>query len=244
MCNKSIITVITVVYNGEKYLEETIRSVLSQEYIDLEYIIIDGESLDGTVEIIKKYADNIKCWISEKDSGLYDAMNKGWALAKEESFVLYLGAGDKLLSLPENMNQYGSSDVVYGKVDIGGKYFPARVDYHLKLFNTLHHQALLINKSLHITRPFNLSYRIFADFDFNQRLYKKGAHFVYSDSFISYAMPGGISCRYPLLESLKITGKNFGLFWSLLSLGYFLYNTFKVSIKTSARKIFQNRLER
>jgi glycosyltransferase involved in cell wall biosynthesis len=75
------ISIITVVYNGEKHLEQTIQSVINQTYTNIEYIIIDGGSTDGTVDIIKKYEDKISYWISEKDNGIYDAMNKGLAVA-------------------------------------------------------------------------------------------------------------------------------------------------------------------
>ena len=71
------ISIITVVYNGVEFLEETIKSVISQTYKNTEYIIIDGGSTDGTVDIIKKYEDKITYWISEPDKGIYDAMNKG-----------------------------------------------------------------------------------------------------------------------------------------------------------------------
>ena len=71
------ISIITVSFNSEKTIEQTIRSVLSQENVDIEYIIIDGGSTDGTLDIIKKYQDNITSWTSEKDEGIYDAMNKG-----------------------------------------------------------------------------------------------------------------------------------------------------------------------
>lgn len=76
-----LITVITVVYNGEKYLEETINSIINQNYLNIEYIIIDGGSTDGTLYIIKRYEDYIDYWISEKDNGIYDAMNKGLIVA-------------------------------------------------------------------------------------------------------------------------------------------------------------------
>ncbi len=74
---KPLISIITVVYNGVQYLEETIKSVLSQNYSNLEYLIIDGGSTDGTVDIIKKYESELAFWISEKDKGMYDAINKG-----------------------------------------------------------------------------------------------------------------------------------------------------------------------
>ena len=75
--DKPLISIITVVFNGERYLEQTIQSVIDQTYDNVEYIIIDGGSTDGTLDIIKKYEDKIDYWVSEKDNGIYDAMNKG-----------------------------------------------------------------------------------------------------------------------------------------------------------------------
>ena len=79
--DKPMISIITVVFNGEKYLEQTIQSVINQTYDNVEYILIDGGSTDGTVDIIKKYGVQIDYWISESDSGIYDAWNKGLSLA-------------------------------------------------------------------------------------------------------------------------------------------------------------------
>jgi len=75
------ITIITVTYNSEKYLEQCIQSVLGQTYPDIEYIVVDGKSTDGTLKIIQAHADRIDRWISEKDAGMFDALNKGMALA-------------------------------------------------------------------------------------------------------------------------------------------------------------------
>ena len=77
LADKPLVTVVTVVFNGEKHLEETIQSVINQTYDNVEYIIIDGGSTDGTVDIIKKYEDKISYWISESDKGISDAFNKG-----------------------------------------------------------------------------------------------------------------------------------------------------------------------
>ena len=78
---RPLVSIITVVRNGEKYLEEIIKSVINQTYNNVEYIIIDGGSTDGTLAIIKKYEDYIDYWASERDKGIYDAMNKGMDLA-------------------------------------------------------------------------------------------------------------------------------------------------------------------
>lgn len=88
-----LISVITVVYNGAATLEDTIKSVICQRYSNVEYIVIDGGSTDGTVDIIKKYEDSIDYWLSEKDQGIYDAMNKGIALASGD-YVGLLNSDD------------------------------------------------------------------------------------------------------------------------------------------------------
>ncbi|MFM7909492.1 MAG: glycosyltransferase family 2 protein [Microcystis sp.] len=89
-----LVTIITVVFNGEKHLEQTIQSVISQTYDNVEYIIIDGGSTDGTVDIIRKYEEVIDYWVSEPDAGISDAMNKGISLATG-ILINHLHAGDK-----------------------------------------------------------------------------------------------------------------------------------------------------
>jgi glycosyltransferase involved in cell wall biosynthesis len=95
--DKPLITVITVVFNGAEFLEETIQSVINQTYDNVEYIIIDGGSTDGTLDIIKKYEGQIDYWVSEKDGGIFSAMNKGASCASG-SYVYYINSGDSLVS--------------------------------------------------------------------------------------------------------------------------------------------------
>jgi glycosyltransferase involved in cell wall biosynthesis len=221
MNGKARISVVTVVLNGARLLEETIQSVIEKKSTaEIDYLIIDGGSTDGTVDIIRSHSNQIAYWVSERDSGIYEAMNKGWLAAADGSFILFLGAGDRLVSLPDNISCFGCNDVLYGNVLMGDKkVFTARTGYHLKLYNSLHHQALLVNKSCHPAAPFNTRYRLYADFDFNQRLMKSRANFVYLPTFTTFARPGGLSDRQSFSESLRIIRNNYGIFWVLLALG-------------------------
>lgn len=223
MSGRVRISVITVVRNGARNLEETILSVIEKKKtVELDYLVIDGGSTDGTVDIIRKYAELIAYWVSEQDAGIYDAMNKGWIAASADSFILFLGAGDRLITLPDKIDCYARNEVIHGSVLMGEKYlFSSRAGFHLKLYNSLHHQALLVNKACHPAPPFDIRYRIFADFDFNQRLMKMGARFVHSPQLLCYARPGGLSDEQNFRESLQVISNNFGFIWMLLAVaGY------------------------
>jgi len=221
LSDKPLITIITVVYNGEKHLEETIQSVINQTYSNVEYIIVDGGSNDGSLDIVRKYAHYIDYWVSEPDEGIYDAMNKGWQLANNESSILFLGSGDKLLSLPKSID---SKTILYGNVIIGDKLFKASLKYQLKAGNTLHHQALLIPKRFSIKPPFDIQFPVYADFDFNQRLYRTGCAYKYCDDFSGYALPGGVSYKLDIFQMSFVTKKNFGIIAAVFT---FLYCTYQ-----------------
>lgn len=119
MENDLLISVVTVSYNAVTTIEQTILSVINQTYPHIEYIIIDGGSTDGTVDVIKKYADKITYWVSEPDKGIYDAMNKGVREAKGK-YITFLNAGDfyynqdSLLQLIQKGEIDNDPDVIYG----------------------------------------------------------------------------------------------------------------------------------
>lgn len=217
-----LITIITVTYNAVNSIEATIRSVIKKKSDNVQFFIIDGGSTDGTLQVIKNYEAQITYFISEPDKGLYDAMNKGWEQANENSYILFLGSGDEILSLPA-LDSFDKANLIAGQVKIGNKYlYVPKIDTRLKLGNTLHHQALLIKKAVHPLPPFDLRFKIYADFDFNQRLYKAGVKFIIDNDFKAYAMEGGVSTRFNKEESLKVVSKNYGWFYCKLAQLYYL----------------------
>ena len=221
------ISIIIAVFNAESYLEKTIMSVLKLNNHEIELIIIDGGSKDHTVDIIKKYNEKIAYWVSEPDKGIYDAFNKGWNAAQPNSYILYLGAGDEIVSLP-SAHTISGVDAIFGKVMMGSNlYFQSKADFRLRLGNTLHHQALLIKKSLEPESPFDTKFKTYADFDFNQRLMKRNIQFKYDDTFISYAMPGGVSQKFQFMESISVVNKNFGIVTAFLSCAYYFLQRLK-----------------
>jgi hypothetical protein len=164
------------VLNGEEHLEQAILSVINQPYEHLEYLVIDGGSSDGTLDIIRRYESQIDYWVSEPDEGIYDAMNKGWAASHGE-YVYYLGADDVLLTVPVSSLAEACQngvDLVYGDVCLSnGRYCKSRYGIELLVNNSLHHQGLFLKRSLFAKPPFRKEYKVFSDFDLNQRLYKQ-----------------------------------------------------------------------
>ncbi len=173
-----LITIITVVYNGEKYLEETIQSVTNQTYPNVEYIIIDGGSTDGTVDIIKKYEDKIDYWVSEKDKGIYDAMNKGIDLASGE-WINFMNAGDKFVNnqvlVDVDFEKHSKFVLLYGnKIQNRSIVYPLDIK-KLELGEIMAcHQSMFFNKDvLKQELYYNLKYKIYGDYELVNRIYIK-----------------------------------------------------------------------
>ena len=195
------VTIITVVFNDDKCLENTILSVLGQCYKDIEYIIIDGGSTDGTLDIIKKYQDKINYWVSEKDNGIYDAMNKGVDLATGE-WVNFMNSGDSfydnnvLRSVFES-DDLNSIDVIFGhhqiiyphKKRIGKAGFAKNI-WKGSQFS---HQSAFVRLSLLRKSFFNVNNRISADFEFFYNQIKAGKCFKRKDIIVSSISSGGVS---------------------------------------------------
>lgn len=208
-----MIYILTVCQNAKSKLAATIESVNSFRTEDLYFLVIDGDSTDGTKELLAKSGKRVDQWISAPDTGIYDAMNKGISLLPmKEGHVLVLGAGDLLLSLP-SIEKTQSNTVLYGNVQVGDSLFTSKVGWKLRAGNTLHHQGLFIPRALLANLSYNPRYRIYADFDLNQRIYRSKIPFRALKTTIAFAEPGGVSWGASQLEMATIACANFGVFW-------------------------------
>lgn len=169
---KPLVSVITVVLNGFKYLEQTIQSVLNQSYDNVEYIIIDGGSTDGTVDIIRKYEEAIDYWVIEPDEGLYDAMNKGIVLSTGK-FLYFLGADDFLFNVLDKIssNLTEDSKICYGNVLRGNNtIYDGKFNLYKIFKRNICHQAIFYPRNIFILKGnFNTRYNTVADYDLNLR---------------------------------------------------------------------------
>lgn len=200
----------TIVFNGEEYIEQTIQSVINQSYDNIEYIIIDGGSTDTTLDIIKKYEEDIDYWISESDEGIYDAMNKG-IVASSGEWLYFLNAGDVLYDDDMLMNflqllvQSSKKVIVTGKVDIvdstyetlGFTHPSASSNVHLLIKqNCIAHQATFINRQVfNEIGFFSLKYKIMGDYDFWIRALKNKIDFYIVDIIVAKFLFGGVSSQ-------------------------------------------------
>lgn len=190
------ISIITVTYNASKTIEDSILSVIHQTYPSIEYIIIDGKSIDGTIEIIKKYSRRITYWNSEEDKGIYDAMNKGLNIATGD-FVLFLGADDKLFSkytIESIVGKLAKDEVYYGDcymTKIRKIYWGRFNKYKLSIGNICH-QSIFYPKKIYKNYHYDISYKVYADYIYNIMLYNK-IKFNYLDETIAIFNYNGIS---------------------------------------------------
>lgn len=170
------LSVITINYNNKDGLKKTIESIVSQTYSDLEFIIIDGGSIDGSADVIKNYSDKIRYWVSEKDSGIYNAQNKGIKAAGGE-YCLFLNSGDYLVDenvLKNVFSKKFTEDIIYGDmmVDWGsGKITLEKMHKRIGLYemytDTVWHPVSFIKRIIFEEfGGYDESYKIVADYEF------------------------------------------------------------------------------
>jgi glycosyltransferase involved in cell wall biosynthesis len=219
------LTVITVVYNNARDIERTLLSVLNQTYTNIEYIVIDGASTDGTLDIIKSYQDRITKLISEPDKGIYDAMNKGLALATGD-YVLFMNSGDEIYSPQTVDNVFAAAtdaDIYYGETEminaqgesLGQRRHKAPEQFNWRSFKygmSVSHQAIYIKRAL--VEPYDPQYQLSADIDWIIRAAKKASTIVNVNLYVAKYLVGGTSKakhRQSLQERFAIMQKYYGL---------------------------------
>jgi glycosyltransferase involved in cell wall biosynthesis len=231
MVTKPKLSVITVVYNDKKNLEKTILSILGQDYGGIEFIIIDGNSTDGTIDTIKSYEEHIQNWKSEPDKGIYDAMNKGMELATGD-YICFINAGDSFynkstVSKVFTINE--KADVYYGQTMIvdekGGEVGLRRLkpgsnftwkDY--RFGQLISHQSFIAKMAL--SPLYDLRFKYSADTDWQLKILRKAEVIIDTKLVLTRYLEGGRS-RKTIIPSLKerflIMIKNYGFLTTFFS---------------------------
>lgn len=219
-----IVNIITVTYNANAIVGKTIDSIIGQDYENKRLIIVDGGSADGTLEVLNKYRNCFYAYISEKDSGIYNAMNKGVRMA-DDGWILFMNAGDSFATNHSLSDLFLSRDIVeydvvygnaiycypWGKISKKAGEIQGLFDFDNGL--PFCHQSSAVRKQWLLRYPFEESFRIVADFHFFRTIYEKGASFRYVDSVVAEYEVGGYSASsYVRLfkECQRVLGRDNG----------------------------------
>ncbi len=175
-----LVTIITVVKNNKKYFEQTVKSILKQNYKNFEFIVVDGDSIDGTLKIIKKYdkLNLIDYWISEKDHGIYDAFNKGLLLAKGK-LIGFVNSDDVLLpealtTLVNYYKEYPDVDFIFGSVKkhwgVLHGFKPWKIKFTWGFYSSHSTGFFIKKKAAKVIGLYNLKYKLSSDYDYFYRM--------------------------------------------------------------------------
>ena len=240
MSDSPLFTIITVTFNAESTISPTLKSIENQTFTDFQYLVVDGLSQDATLDVVKKAGIKNADIICEKDSGLYDAMNKGLHYAKGQ-YLIFLNAGDSfhapdtLQKIASTIKQNGYPDITYGQTIIVNSEREKIANRHLTAPRNLTfdsfkngmlvcHQAFIAKRS--ITEDYNLKYRYSADYEWCIRCLKKSQKNVYIDDIlIDYLNEGVTTANFKksLKERYKIMCKYYGTLSTLLRHIKFLF---------------------
>jgi glycosyltransferase involved in cell wall biosynthesis len=219
------LSVITVVYNNVRDIERTMLSVLNQTYPNIEYIVVDGSSTDGTLDVINRYQNRTAKFISEKDDGIYDAMNKGLASATGD-YVLFMNSADEFYepdTVAKVFSTANDADIYYGETEmiddkgqsLGQRRHKAPQSFTWRSFKygmSVSHQAIYIRRSL--TEPYDRQYHLSADIDWIIKAAKKAKKIVNVNHYVAKYQVGGMSKtkhRQSLIERFNIMKRYYGL---------------------------------
>lgn len=241
-----MISIITITYNAERFLERTIQSVIGQHEADYEYIVIDGGSTDGTLDIVKRYKEFITTWISEPDRGLYDAMNKGLHRARGE-YVWFMNAGDTihqsqtlanlLAAMKEDPADVYYSDALFVQDDSTPVGLRSQVTPHklppnltwrdMALGMKVCHQAFIAKRSI---TPDYLLNNLSADLDWEIRCLKAAQKIKLLPFTLCNYLIGGLSVqqhRRSLTDRFRVLVTHFGLLATVVNHGQILLRAYQ-----------------
>lgn len=199
---KPLISILTVVLNADRLIETTLKSIAAQTYDNVDYVVMDGGSTDGTVDLLRSYSDVIDYWVSEPDKGLYDAMNKAAAHCLGD-LIGVIGAGDWYDpdAVANIANRYlaTDADLIYGDVFV----VDAQTGYEVWrksdavgmpiTMSSISHPSTFTRRSLMGKKPFDTHFSIAADYDLCLRLYVRGCRFEHAGATIIHMLAGGVS---------------------------------------------------
>lgn len=240
------VSVITVCKNAQDTIERTIKSVVSQDYKDIEYLIIDGKSTDKTLDIVKKYKDKIDIIVSEPDGGIYYAMNKGIEKSSGE-IIYFLNSGDFLfnrcvVSDIANLFKENNPDLIYGDVLLYDRNNPERftIKQHKNLsrlylaYNEIYHQAMFVKKDLFEKYgKFNTRFKLLADYEWTLKVLvgNNATTSRINKMIVKYLLGGASSnCKETWKERFQILSLYFSLF-EVIFVGIFYWFIYHAVIK-------------
>ncbi len=239
----SKISIGLVVYNGADQIKNLLDSIVSQQYRNFELIIVDGNSNDGTQDVVKAYSNVVSVFVSENDRGVYDAMNKVCSLATGD-WLIFLGCDDVLLCdlgfIAETLVQ--PDTLYYGNVILksrgevyGGKYSRIRL-----MQNNICHQAIFYPKCVYKKYLYDLKYPWLADYDLNLRLVRDRIPMIHFGITVSIFNDQGRSSSGDKLFSRR----KFGIIYSYFGLGYSLIYLTLYCVRTLIPASIKNRVRR
>lgn len=238
------ITIITVCYNAQESIEDTIKSVIAQSYPNIEYLIIDGNSSDNTVEIIKKYSNRLH-YVSEPDKGIFDAMNKGIDMAKGD-WVIFMNSGDifsrnSIISeVFQKVSEKRDISIIYGSYILrkNMKLVPTNPFYNsskkIKGMGICH-QSIFVRTEIARKYHFDLNYKVAADYNMMMNAYRDG--FLFFDTNLPVAIydTNGFSAKNALLQLEEVAR-----ICKAKHTFYYYYLKQKISLKNFIKKMIKS----